>query len=53
MNFEFVEVWKINNHVVVAQTIEDAIAAYKEYMKSERIDEIVLIENEAVMEEKE
>ena len=42
------EAWKIDKHVVVADTIEDAIANYKEYMQTETIDEIFSIDNIAI-----
>lgn len=48
MNLALIQVWKINNHVIVARTIEDAIAIYKKYMETERIEEIKLINSDAL-----
>ena len=31
MGYNFTKIWKINNRLVVADTIEDAISLYKQY----------------------
>lgn len=39
MKIGYTQVWKVNGHLVVASTIEDAIAVYKKYCDGFEIDD--------------